>query len=210
MFSTIDEAILEIRKGNMLVVVDDEDRENEGDLVMAAEFCRHQDVNFMAKYGRGIICATVTKEKAKQLDLDYMVKDNNSAHATPFTVSIDLIEGNSTGISAPDRANTLQAMCRDDIKPDAFARPGHIFPLIARDEGVLVRDGHTEASVDLARLAGLRPLGVICEIMNDDGTMARVDDLIGFCETFKLKMITIKDLIEYRKENENRRTTFCH
>lgn len=213
-FNSIEEAIEDISLGKMIVVVDDEDRENEGDLVMAAELVTPEAINFMAKHGRGLICTPIMKEKAQQLELDYMVKNNTSEHATPFTVSIDLIEGNGTGISAGDRANSIIAMCNDDTRPEAFARPGHIFPLIARENGVLDRDGHTECAVDFARLAGMKPMGVICEIMNDDGTMARLPDLMRFCRKFEMKLVTIRDLIKYRIEketkNENGRETHCN
>ncbi len=212
-FDTIESAIEDIRQGKMIVVVDDESRENEGDLVMAAELVTAEHINFMARHGRGLICTPILKEKAKQLDLDYMVNDNSSENATPFTVSIDLIEGNTTGISTQDRANSMLAMCDDSTSPDAFARPGHIFPLIAKDHGVLEREGHTECAIDFARLAGLKPIGVICEIMNDDGTMARVPDLMRFCRKFEMKLVTIEDLknfiIEREAKNETGRETHC-
>ncbi|NLI91147.1 MAG: bifunctional 3,4-dihydroxy-2-butanone-4-phosphate synthase/GTP cyclohydrolase II [Peptococcaceae bacterium] len=200
-FNTIEEAIEDIREGKMIIVVDDEDRENEGDLVMAAEMATPEAVNFMATYGRGLICVPLTSERLKELDLDQMVKHNTDPHGTAFTVSVDA-SSSTTGISAYERAHTIQVLVNKDSKPQDLRRPGHIFPLQAREGGVLVRTGHTEGSVDLARLAGLQPAGVLCEIMNDDGTMARIPDLIKFKERFNLKLITIKDLILYRRKNE--------
>lgn len=198
----VKEAIDDIRNGKMVILVDDEDRENEGDLVMAAEFATPEAVNFMAKYGRGLICLTLTEEKADQLQLSPMVRDNSSPFGTAFTVSIEARHGVTTGISAHDRAKTIRTATADDAKPEDLVRPGHIFPLRARKGGVLVRIGQTEGSVDLARLAGLKPAGVICEIMNEDGTMSRMPDLDKFSETHGLKIITIADLVEYRMQTE--------
>ena len=200
----VDVAIEEIRAGRMVILVDDEDRENEGDLCMAAEKVTPEAINFMARFGRGLICLPLTEEKLRQLRLHMMVQDqeNNSPYGTAFTVSIEAREGVTTGISAADRAKTILAATRDDAKPSDLVRPGHIFPLRARDGGVLRRTGQTEGSVDLARLAGLRPAGVICEIMNDDGTMARMPDLVVFARHHGLKICTIADLIQYRMRNE--------
>lgn len=203
MIVTIEEAIRDIREGKMVILVDDEDRENEGDLMIAAEKVTPQAINFMAKYGRGLICLALTEEKAEQLDLKLMVQNNTAPFQTNFTVSIDAKEGITTGISAWDRAWTIKTVVRDDAKPDDFVRPGHVFPLIARKGGVLVRAGQTEGSVDLARLAGLKPISVICEIMKDDGTMARLPDLIEFAKEHSLKIVTIADLIQYRLRHES-------
>ena len=186
----------------MIVVVDDEDRENEGDLTLAAEFCTPEAINFMARFGRGLICLTLTEERADQLRLDPMVPENSSRFGTAFTVSIEAREGVTTGISAADRAHTVQVAIDPATTPADLARPGHVFPLRARKGGVLVRAGQTEASVDLARMAGLIPAGVICEISNDDGTMARIPDLKIFCQTHGLKMLTVAELIRYRMGNE--------
>jgi len=201
MFNTIEEAIQELRKGNMVIVVDDEDRENEGDLLMAAEMVKPEHINFMAKYGRGLICVPMLKERLDELNIKSMVANNTDPKETAFTVSVDSVRS-TTGISAHERAQTIQHLLEKDAKPNDLSRPGHIFPLVAKDGGVLVRTGHTEASVDLARLAGFYPAGVICEIMNEDGTMARVPDLIEYAEKFDLKLITIKDLVEYRHKKE--------
>jgi 3,4-dihydroxy 2-butanone 4-phosphate synthase/GTP cyclohydrolase II len=201
-FATIDEGIAELRAGRLIVVVDDEDRENEGDLTLAAEFATPEAINFMAKFGRGLICLTLTEERADALRLAPMTQDNTSRFGTAFTETIEAREGVTTGISAADRAHTIQVAISPGTTPADLARPGHIFPLRARKGGVLVRAGQTEASVDLARLAGLIPAGVICEIMNEDGTMARVPDLIEFCKTHSLKMVTVADLIRYRMHNE--------
>lgn len=201
MFNTIEEAIQELKKGNMVIVVDDEDRENEGDLLMAAEKVKAEHINFMAKYGRGLICLPMLKDRLDELNIKSMVANNTDPKETAFTVSVDS-NRSTTGISAHERAQTIQHMLEKDAKPTDFNRPGHIFPLVAKDGGVLVRTGHTEASVDLARLAGLNPAGVICEIMNEDGTMARVPDLEKYAEKFGLKLITIKDLVEYRRRKE--------
>ncbi len=198
-FALIEEAIEDIKAGKMVVVVDDEDRENEGDLIMAAEKVTPEAINFMVKYARGLVCAPLTKTRAKELDLNLMVRENDSVHHTAFTVSIDAAKG-GTGISASDRALTLQELVDPKTKPSDLLRPGHIFPLIARDGGVLERTGHTEASVDLCRLAGLAPVGVICEIMAEDGSMLRGDGLDEFCRTFNLKKITIESLVNYRKK----------
>ncbi|MDC0206214.1 bifunctional 3,4-dihydroxy-2-butanone-4-phosphate synthase/GTP cyclohydrolase II [Nitrospinae bacterium] len=201
-FSSIEEAIKDVREGKMIVIVDDEDRENEGDLMIAAEKITPALINFMARFGRGLICLTLTEERTRELGLSMMVDDNQSAFETPFTISIDARHGISTGISAADRAHTIKvAIDPESIKSD-LVKPGHIFPLRAKDGGVLVRMGQTEASVDMARLAGLNPCGVICEIMNEDGTMARVPHLIEFIKEHGLKMITTKDLAEYRLMKE--------
>ncbi|MCH8567174.1 MAG: bifunctional 3,4-dihydroxy-2-butanone-4-phosphate synthase/GTP cyclohydrolase II [Balneolales bacterium] len=202
-FDTIESAIEDIRNGKIVIVVDDEDRENEGDFVMAAEMVTPDAVNLMATHGRGLICAPVTRERAYELNLERMVQDNTDSMKTAFTVSIDYNKGTTTGISAADRAITLKALIRKDSKPSDFNRPGHIFPLIAAEGGTLRRAGHTEAAVDLARLAGLFPAGVICEIMNDDGTMARLPDLVPIARKFGMKLITIKDLIAYRTQKES-------
>jgi 3,4-dihydroxy 2-butanone 4-phosphate synthase / GTP cyclohydrolase II len=202
MFARIEDAVAEIRAGRMVVVVDDEDRENEGDLTIAAEFCTAEAVNFMAKYGRGLICLTLTEERADYLRLGPMSAENTSRFGTAFTESIEAREGVTTGISAQDRAHTIKVAIDPASTAQDLARPGHVFPLRARKGGVLVRAGQTEASVDLARMAGLVTAGVICEIMNDDGTMARVPDLVKFCEEHKLLMVTVADLIRYRLQNE--------
>jgi len=201
--STIDEALLDIRKGKMVILVDDEDRENEGDLCIAAEKATPQAINFMAKHGRGLICLSLASDKVKALQLPLMVSDNTSAFKTAFTVSIEAKRGVTTGISAADRATTVLTAIADDAKPEDLARPGHIFPLEAKSGGVLVRTGQTEGSVDLARLAGLKPAGVICEVMNDDGTMARMPDLEIFAKKHGVKIVTIADLIRYRLQNES-------
>ncbi|MBI5968958.1 MAG: bifunctional 3,4-dihydroxy-2-butanone-4-phosphate synthase/GTP cyclohydrolase II [Deltaproteobacteria bacterium] len=200
--STIDEALLDIRKGKMIILVDDEDRENEGDLCLAAEKVTSQAINFMAKHGRGLVCLSLTEEKVKELQLPLMVSDNTSAFKTAFTVSIEAKRGVTTGISAADRATTILTAITNGAKPEDLVRPGHVFPLQAKRGGVLVRTGQTEGSVDLARLAGLKPCGVICEIMNEDGTMARMPDLEVFARKHNLKIITIADLIKYRLQNE--------
>lgn len=196
---SIAEAIEDIRNGKMIIVVDDEDRENEGDFIIAARHATPEVVNFMATHGRGLICAPLLEERCEELGLDLMVGSNTALHATPFTVSVDLLkDGVTTGISASDRSKTILALVDPNSKPEDFGRPGHIFPLKAKSEGVLRRSGHTEASVDLARLAGFEPAGVLVEIMNEDGTMARLPELRGIADRFNLKLITIKDLIEYR------------
>jgi len=196
------DTIQEIKKGRMVILCDDEDRENEGDLTMAAEKVTPETINFMAKYGRGLICLSLTEEKLQQLDLPLMVRDNTSPYQTAFTVSIDAKKGVTTGISAADRATTILTAIRDDCKPEDLARPGHIFPLMAKKGGALVRTGQTEGSVDLARLAGFKPAAVICEIMKDDGTMARMPDLKIFAEEHNIKIATIADLIKYRLQME--------
>ena len=202
MFADVTEAIAEIRAGRMVVVVDDEDRENEGDLTLAAEFVTPEAINFMARFGRGLICLTLTEERADALRLGPMTQDNTSRFGTAFTESIEAREGVTTGISAADRAHTIRVAIDPGSTAHDLARPGHVFPLRARKGGVLVRAGQTEASVDLARMAGLIPAGVICEIMNEDGTMARVPDLVEFCRVHSMKMVTVADLIRYRLQNE--------
>ena len=199
----ITEIIDEIKRGRMVVLMDDEDRENEGDLVMAGAHARAEDVNFMAKYGRGLICLTLTQERCRQLQLPLMVSDTQHRRTTNFTVSIEAAEGVTTGISAADRARTIQAAVKKSAKPTDIVQPGHIFPLMAQRGGVLARAGHTEAGVDLARLAGLEPASVICEIMNEDGTMARLPELEQFAGQHGLKIGTIADLIRYRMEHES-------
>jgi 3,4-dihydroxy 2-butanone 4-phosphate synthase/GTP cyclohydrolase II len=196
--ATIEEAIQEIRRGRMVILMDDKDRENEGDLCMAAEKVTPQAINFMATHGRGLICLPLTEERVKQLQLSMMVSENTSPFGTAFTVSVDATSEITTGISAADRAKTILDAIADDAKPQDLVTPGHIFPLRARNGGVLVRAGQTEGSVDLARLAGLKPAGVICEIMKNDGTMARQPDLMRFAKKHKLKVCTIADLIQYR------------
>lgn len=201
-FNTIEEAIEDIKKGRMVILVDDEDRENEGDLTMAAEKITPQAINFMAKYARGLICLSLTPERVEELNLPMMTNNNTSHFGTAFTVSIEARKGVTTGISASDRAKTILTAINPKTKPEDLVRPGHIFPLRSQPGGVLKRAGQTEGSVDLARLAGLYPAGVICEIMNDDGTMARVPQLMRFAHRHGLKIVTIKDLIEYRMRNE--------
>ncbi|HSI79571.1 MAG TPA: bifunctional 3,4-dihydroxy-2-butanone-4-phosphate synthase/GTP cyclohydrolase II [Solirubrobacterales bacterium] len=201
-FATIEEAIDEIRRGRMVVVCDDENRENEGDLTMAAQFATPEAINFMAKEGRGLICLTLTPARCDELGLDLMAAKNESSFQTAFTVAIEAREGVTTGISAADRARTIQVAIDPHSTPDDLVQPGHVFPLKAKQGGVLERAGQTEAAVDLARLAGLIPAGVICEVMNEDGTMARVSDLIPYCERHDLKMITVADLIAYRRRTE--------
>jgi len=204
LLNTIPEAIEAIKKGEMIIVVDDEDRENEGDFVAAAEKVTPEMVNFMTTYGRGLVCAPISEEICDQLELDLMVGKNTSTHETPFTVSVDLLGyGCTTGISASDRAKTLNALANPETKPDELGRPGHIFPLKAKSRGVLRRSGHTEASVDLARMAGLTPAGVLIEIMNEDGSMARLPELMVLAERFNLKIVSIKDLITYRLQSES-------
>jgi len=201
-FTPVPEILEELRRGRMIVLVDDEDRENEGDLTMAAEKVTPEAINFMAKYGRGLVCLALTEEKANQLNLPPMVVDNTSKFGTAFTVSIDARTGITTGISAPDRARTVQTVLKDNCKSEELVRPGHIFPLRAKPGGVLVRSGQTEGAVDLARLAGLKPAGVICEVMNEDGSMARVPQLEKFCQEHHLKMASIADIIHYRRQTE--------
>ncbi len=199
-FAKIEDAIEDVKNGKMVIVVDDEDRENEGDFIMAAEHVTPEAINFMAKHGRGLICVAMTPERLEELRLPLMA--DQGLHGTAFTVSVDYIHGTTTGISAYDRAKTIKALIDPKSKPEDFARPGHIFPLRARKGGVLRRAGHTEAAVDLARLAGLYPAGVLCEIMDEDGTMARVPRLMEIAKQFGMKIITIKDLIEYRRRRE--------
>jgi len=200
--ATIEEAIEDIRQGKMVILADDEDRENEGDLTMAAEAVTPEAINFMAKYGRGLICLTMTAEKCDDLNLRPMVRDNTSPFETAFTISIEAKHGVTTGISAADRAHTILTAVADNATPDDLVSPGHIFPLRARKGGVLVRSGQTEGSVDLARLAGLRPAGVICEIMNDDGTMSRMPELKKFAKEHGIKICTVADLVAYRLRHE--------
>lgn len=199
----IEDAIEDIRQGKMVIVVDDEDRENEGDLIMAAEKITPEDVNFMLKNARGVLCAPVTEARCKELELPRQVSDNTSMLGTPFTVTVDKLEGCTTGVSAHDRAATLRALADRTSTPDTFGRPGHINPLYAQDRGVLQRAGHTEAAVDLCRLAGLEPAGVLMEIMNDDGTMARLPELRRHADEWGLKLISIHDLIAYRIKNDS-------
>ena len=200
----IEDAIVDIKTGKLVIVVDDEDRENEGDFITAAHNVTPEVINFMATHGRGLICAPISEELAKHLNLEMMVSSNSSLHETPFTVSIDLLgHGCTTGISASDRAKTVQALINPNTKPEEFGKPGHIFPLKAKKGGVLRRIGHTEATVDLAVLAGFEPCGVLVEIMNEDGTMARLPDLVKVKEKFNLKIISIKDLIAYRLQKES-------
>ncbi len=203
MINTIEEALQDLVSGKMIVVMDDEDRENEGDLICASELITPQTVNFMSSKGKGLICVSITPERAKELELDVMVRDNSALHETKFTVSVDYAHGTTTGISANDRAATIRAIANKDTKPGDLLRPGHIFPLIAVKEGVLRRAGHTEATVDLMRLAGLKPSGVLCEIIREDGQMARMPELIEFAKEHDLKVITVKDLIAYRLKKES-------
>jgi 3,4-dihydroxy 2-butanone 4-phosphate synthase/GTP cyclohydrolase II len=202
--NTIEEALEELRNGKCIIVVDDEDRENEGDFVASAEMITPEQVNFMATHGRGLICAALTEERCAELDLPLMVSRNTSSHSTAFTVSVDLLgHGTTTGISASDRSKTILALVDPLTRPDDLARPGHIFPLIAKRQGVLRRAGHTEAAVDLTRLAGLQPGGVLVEVMNEDGTMARVPQLIKIAEEFNLKIVSIRDLIAHRLHTDS-------
>lgn len=200
--SPIEEIIADAAAGRMFILVDAEDRENEGDLIIPAGFADADAVNFMAKHGRGLICLALAEKQANKLNLDYMVRHNQARNQTAFTVSIEAREGISTGISAHDRAHTIAVAIADDKGPNDIVSPGHVFPLVARDGGVLVRAGHTEAAVDIARLAGVTPAGVICEIMNDDGSMARLPDLIEFASAHNMKIGTIEDLIAYRRTND--------
>ncbi len=202
--NTIEEAIEEIKKGNFIIVVDDEDRENEGDLIIAAECITPEKVNFMETHARGLICTPITKERAEELELPMMVTHNTSIHSTPFTVSIDLLtHGCTTGISAYDRAQTILALAREETKPEDFGRPGHIFPLRAVSKGVIRRAGHTEATIDLARLAGLYPAGALAEIKKEDGEMARLPELMKMAKEFNLKIISVAELIKYRLRTES-------
>jgi len=197
-FTPIPEAIQRIREGGMIIVVDDEDRENEGDLIMAAEKVTADAINFFTKEARGLICTPLTEDRCEELGLELMVRVNTAKHGTRFSVSVDAVHGTTTGISAPDRARTVEVLVDPESRPEDLARPGHIFPLMAVDGGVLRRAGHTEAAVDLPRLAGLNPAGILCEILSSDGTMARVPELIRMAEKYDLPIITIADLIEYR------------
>jgi len=201
--NTIDEAIEDVRIGKIVIVVDDEDRENEGDFICAAEKMTPEIVNFMITHGRGLLCAPITEERCEELELEMQTQSNTSIHGTPFTISIDKLEGCTTGVSAADRAATFLALTDSSSKPDTFGRPGHVFPLRARSKGVLRRSGHTEAAVDLARLAGLYPAAALIEIMNVDGTMARMPQLLEISKEFNLKIISIKDLIAYRLRSES-------
>lgn len=197
-FDSISDAIEDIRLGKIIIVLDDEERENEGDFIMAADKVTPEAVNFMATIGRGLICTPVDSQTAQKLNLKPMVESNTSEHETAFTITIDAKQGISTGISAADRYHTIKIMTLDNTDPSDFVRPGHIFPLLAKDGGVLQRPGHTEAAVDMAKLAGLHPSGIICEIMNQDGSMSRTEELIILAKKYQLKIITIKDLISYR------------
>src|SRR5437588_1910947 len=200
--ATVEKALDELRRGRMVILIDDAERENEGDLVLAAQFVTPEAINFMAKHARGLICLSLTEAQVRRLGLTMMVSENQSTYSTAFTVSIEASRGVTTGISAADRATTIKAAINPDAMPEDLVRPGHVFPLRARQGGVLVRAGQTEGSVDLARLAGLIPAGVICEIMKDDGTMARIPDLLEFCKTHELKMLTVAELIRYRMAHE--------
>ena len=202
-FATIDEAIEDIRQGKLVVVVDAADRENEGDLTIAAQFATPEAINFMARHGRGLICLCLTEERCDELDLKPMTYNNETPNETAFTIAIEAREGVTTGISAADRAHTIQVAIDPTKGPGDLVQPGHVFPLRASPGGVLQRAGQTEAAVDLARLAGLNPAGVVCEIMNEDGTMARVPDLIPYCELHGIKMVTVEDLIEYRRRTRS-------
>lgn len=201
-FSSVEEAIEDYAKGKILIVVDDEGRENEGDFIIAAEKVNPDSINFMTKHGRGLICVSLTEERARELDLDPMVSNGTALHGTLYTVSVDSVKGTTTGISAQDRAITISALVDPATKPEDLARPGHVFPLVSRQGGVLRRAGHTEAATDLARLAGLKPYGVLCEIMDDDGSMARLPRLIELSRKYGCRLITIEDLIKYRRRNE--------
>lgn len=203
MFGSVDEAIEEIKNGKVIIVVDDEDRENEGDFICAAEYITPDIVNFMVTHGRGMLCVALNGKRLDELDLPLMVESNSALHGTQFTVTVDAIDGTSTGISAADRALTIKKLIDPKAKANDFARPGHIFPLRAFEEGVLRRAGHTEAAVDLCHLAKLSPSGVLCEILKEDGEMARVPELIDIAQKFKLKIVTVQDLITYRIKNEN-------
>ena len=202
MLNTIDDAIRDIKQGKLVIVVDDEDRENEGDFITAAEVATPEMITFMIRHSSGIICAPLTEERAKHFDLEMMVDVNTSRHSTPFTISVDYVHGTTTGVSAHDRYLTVKALADDHASIRDFARPGHIFPLKAHNEGVLRRAGHTEAAVDLSRLAGFKPIGILVEIMNEDGTMARMPDLRKFADEYGMKIISVQDLIKYRMERE--------
>lgn len=209
LFNTIPEAVEDLKNGKTIIVVDDEDRENEGDLICSSELCTPEMVNFMAVEGRGLVCVSVTPERALELELDPMVRSNTALHGTKFTVSVDYIHKTTSGISAFDRAATIRAMVDENTKPSDLGRPGHIFPLVAAEGGVLRRAGHTEATVDLMRLAGLKPCGVLCEILHDDGTMKRGDDLFAFARKHNMKIITVKDLIAHRIQTDSLVTKFA-
>ena len=201
-FATVPEAVEIFRNGGILICTDDENRENEGDFIMAAEKATSESINFLAKHGRGLVCVPMARARARALELEPL-PNNGSLMGTPFTMSVDAAKGTTTGISAEDRSKTVEVLADPASKPDDLARPGHIFPLVAQNNGVLTRAGHTEATVDLVRMAGLEPVGVLCEILNEDGTMARMDQLTKVAERFKLKVITIKDIIEYRHTHES-------
>ncbi len=201
-FASIEQIIEDVKNGKFVLVVDDDDRENEGDLIVASEKCTSEHINFLSKYARGLICVPIASEIADRLGLDLMVSDNTEKHGTAFTVSVDAKQGTTTGISASDRALTVKVMIDPEAKPGDLVRPGHIFPLIAKEGGVLTRAGHTESAVDLAKMAGLRPSAVICEIMNDDGSMARLPQLVEFAKAHDIKILQIKDLINYRFKHE--------
>src|SRR5665647_611606 len=201
--NSIEEAIEEIAKGNIIIAVDDEDRENEGDFITSAELITPEKVNFMITQGRGVLCAPITEERCAELDLEKQVSTNTSLLGTPFTVTVDLLEGCATGVSAQDRANTIRALADPNTKPEDLGRPGHISPLYAKSKGVLRRAGHTEASIDLCRLAGLKPAAALIEVMNEDGTMARMPELFAMAKQFDMKIITIQDLIAYRLKQES-------
>ncbi|NLV37773.1 MAG: 3,4-dihydroxy-2-butanone-4-phosphate synthase, partial [Bacteroidales bacterium] len=201
--NSIDEAIEAIRQGEIIIVVDDEDRENEGDFITSAELITPEKVNFMITMGRGVLCAPITEERCLELELDKQVANNTSILGTPFTVTVDKLEGCTTGVSSHDRAETIKALADPNTKPEDLGRPGHISPLYAKNKGVLRRAGHTEASIDLCRLAGLRPAAALIEIMNEDGSMARLPELYKLAQKHKLKLIAIKDLIAYRLKQES-------
>ena len=201
--NTIEEAVADFAEGKFVIVVDDEDRENEGDLVIAAEKITPEQVNFMLKNARGVLCAPITIERCKELDLPHQVQDNTSVLGTPFTVTVDKLEGCSTGVSAHDRAETIKALADPASRPETFGRPGHVNPLYAQENGVLRRSGHTEATIDLCRLAGLYPAGALMEIMNEDGTMARLPQLMELAKEWDMKIISIKDMIAYRLKKES-------
>ncbi len=201
-FCSIPEAVEEVKDGRVLIVIDDENRENEGDFMVAAERVTSETINFMARYGRGLICLPTTRQRLEELEIPIMVDGKTSVEDTPFTVSVDAVKGVTSGISAPDRAKTARLFVNPDTMPEDFERPGHLFPLRARDGGVLERDGHTEATIDLLRLAGLYPAGVLCEVLDEDGSMARLPRLIEIADEHHLKIATIKNLIEYRLEED--------
>src|SRR6266699_2451123 len=201
-FNSIESVVADLQAGKMVIVVDDADRENEGDLIMAAQFATPKDVNFMAQHGRGLICVPTTSERLQQLGIERMVRQNRETFKTDFQISVDAARGVTTGISAPDRAETIRIMAEPTTVPEDLVQPGHVFPLRARPGGVLQRAGHTEAAVDLVRLAGCRPIGVICEVLKDDGSMARLADLVKFARKHRLKLCTIEALIKYRRTRE--------